>query len=147
MRQRREIFSHFIEIIQIDIRNGDRLHTRCACHHRSPWIDDHAVSVTFPVYRVRTDLSSRYHIAQIFDGSGANQYFPVRQTGMQCESGRYGNNLAATIGKGAIKLGKSQIRSVPRLCSKPRYMRADEAREVESSLRAALKKPKKSPRK
>ena len=63
------ICSYTVKICQVNVSNGNTLPLSTLCHHHTPRVNNHAVSIATPLWIVLTSLSSCYHITLTFNCS------------------------------------------------------------------------------
>ncbi len=75
----------------------------------APGIDDGRMAERLPAPWVNATLSGRQQVALGLDGTGADQYLPVRRAGHRGERRRRRDQFRAGLAQGGIELRKTQV--------------------------------------
>jgi hypothetical protein len=96
--ERRQLGAHFSEIIQVDFSGNYARTVGKFRQYLSPWVDDHAVPMSFKAFGAFTKLIRRDYVDLVFDRAGAQQRFPMRFPSICREGGRNEDQIHVVLG-------------------------------------------------
>src|ERR1700722_5103664 len=107
--KRREVGANFSLGCRIDLGDHTAATTRESLQNAAPVVDDHAIAISFPPTGMKSGLGGSNYIAQVLNGTGAQQSLPVRAASRRREGGRNGEKLRSRGTQGTKQLREAHV--------------------------------------